>query len=64
MGGIFSKPKMKKPDPVPTEDTAAQNQDLFDRIRRRRGRRAANLTGPLGDTSQPQVSSKKLLGGP
>ncbi len=63
MGGMFSRPKVKKPDPVPTEDTARQNQDLYDRIRRRKGRRAAALTGPLGDTSQPSVAVKKLLGG-
>ena len=63
MGGLFSKPKMQKPPPVPTEDTARQDQDILDRLRRRRGRSAAQLTGPLGDTSQPAVQVKKLLGG-
>lgn len=62
MGGMFSRPKVRKPDPVPTEDTARKNQDLFDRLRRRRGLKAANLTGPLGDTSSPAVAVKKLLG--
>lgn len=63
MGGLFSKPKIPKPPPVPTIDETRQNQDILDRIRRRRGRAATILTGPQGDTSTPLTATKKLLGG-
>lgn len=65
MGGLLGgRPKIKKPPPVPTEDTAREETDILDRIRRRRGRRAAQHTGPLGDSPNPAVATKKLLGGP
>lgn len=62
--GPLKKPKIKipKPDPVPTVDEAAQNQDMLDKLRRRRGRASTIMTGPLGDTSSPSVAVKKALG--
>lgn len=64
MSALFGKPKIKidQPPPVPTVDEARQNQEVIDRLRRRRGRAAASLTGPLGDTTQAPTSVKTLLG--
>lgn len=61
---LFKPPKIKIPDPppVPTIDEARQQQEMNDRMRRRRGRAANQLTGPQGDRSTPSVSAKKLLG--
>jgi hypothetical protein len=59
---MFSRPKIKKPPPVPTIDEAAQTREMLDRKRSRRGNAAAMLTGQLGDTSPVQTASKKLLG--
>lgn len=62
MGGIFSRPKVKKPPPVPEVDEAAEAREVLDKRRSRRGAAAAMLTGQLGDTSPVQTAVKKLLG--
>jgi hypothetical protein len=62
MGGMFSKPKVKKPPPVPTVDDAAESREALDRARRRRGNSASVLTGQLGDTSPVATAVKTLLG--
>jgi hypothetical protein len=46
---------------APTFDAAAQNQQVADRIKRRRGV-LANLYGGKATTSSPLVATKQLLG--
>ncbi len=62
MGGLFSKPKVPKPPPVPTIDDAEETREALDKRRRRRGNAASILTGQLGDTSSVQTAAKTLLG--
>lgn len=62
MGGMFSRPKIKKPPPVPTVDEAAESREVLDKRRMRRGNAASMLTGQLGDTSPVSTATKKLLG--
>ena len=72
MTGIFRKPKIEvqsptvapaapapEAPPVPTVDTAAMNQDMADRLRRRRGRRATQL---VPDNAFTPDAGKALLG--
>lgn len=61
---MFKRPKINVPEPpaTPTVDEARQNQDITDRMRKKRGRAAAQLTSPVGDPTVPQTAAKTLLG--
>jgi hypothetical protein len=59
---MFSRPKVKKPPPVPTIDEAAESREALDRARRRRGSAASVLTGQLGDVAPVSTAVKTLLG--
>lgn len=67
LGPLLNKPKKpKKPPPPPTpQDPAIEDARRRERLRlkRRRGRKATILTGPLGDPSEAPVERKTLLGG-
>lgn len=67
LGPLFNKPKKpKKPPKPPTpQDPAVQAARDAERLKskRRRGRQASILTGPLGDPSDSAVERKSLLGG-
>ena len=59
----FLRPKVPAAQPLPPppviEDTAAQEQEAYDALRRRRGRAASIVNqGPA-----PQTAAKSLLGG-
>lgn len=58
--------KPKKPPPVPEatdpEVQAAQDEERRKR-KRRKGRKSGILTSELGDTSDPTIEKKSLLGG-
>lgn len=63
MSSLFKSPSVQAPtpQPVPTIDTAAQQQDVSDRMRRRRGAASTILVGdPLGGAA-PQASAAKLI---
>lgn len=68
MSGLFSTPKIPKPEPiqppppVPTVDDAKKNTQESDLLLRRRGRAASMVNGMKGDTSTPSVGTKMLLG--
>lgn len=69
-GSLFAGPQVQQamqavpPPPVaPTTDAAAiAAQEKTDMLRRRKGRMADVLTGPLG-AGLPQTATKTLLGG-
>lgn len=63
MSGLFKKPKIKviKPDPVPTIDTAAQNQTMLQRVLRKRKRQQAIL-GRVPSGPPASATGKSLLG--
>lgn len=61
MSGLFSKPNIPKPLPVPTRDEAKEAQQVGDRLRQRKGLTAHMLTGPEG-AGPPQTTVKRLLG--
>lgn len=61
MSGLFSKPKVPEPPPVPTIDDAQARQNAMDRTIRR-GRATTVLTGDtglpdLGKTRTPTASA-------
>lgn len=65
MGALFSPPKPRivmspPPPPVPTIDQAAQDEQFFRQLRRRRGF-AANSYAAVGAIT-PSVATKQLLG--
>lgn len=55
MSGLFSKPKVPEPPPVPTVDDAQARQNAMDRTLRR-GRATTVLTG---DTGLPNLGTTK-----
>lgn len=55
MSGLFSKPKVPEPPPVPTIDDAQARQNAMDRTLRR-GRATTVLTG---DTGLPNLGTTK-----
>ena len=55
MSGLFSKPKVPEPPPVPTIDDAQARQNAMDRTIRR-GRATTVLTG---DTSLPDLGKTR-----
>lgn len=62
MAALFKTPKIPKPPAVPTRDVAAEQQDITDRMRKRRGSAAAILTGAQGDTAPVPTAAKILTG--
>lgn len=68
MTGLFSKPKIPKPEPiqppppVPTVDDAKKNTQESDLLLRRRGRAASMTSGAKGDPSALNIGTKTLLG--
>lgn len=55
MSGLFSKPKVPEPPPVPTVDDAEARKNAMDRTLRR-GRATTVLTG---DTGLPNLGTTK-----
>lgn len=70
LGNIFKPPKVPEiilpgetgAVAAPTVDAASQNRDQMDKVRRRKGRLSTIMTGMQGDTSNPLVGTKSLLG--
>lgn len=68
MSALFKAPKVKVPKteaapPVPTIDDTARERTESDRIRRRRGSRANQYTGPLGAAIPANATPPKTLTG-
>lgn len=59
--GLNMPKQTPKPPGIPTLDTAAQNQQVTDRIRMRRGV-LQNLYGGTSSAGTPAVATKTLLG--
>lgn len=55
-------PQAITPAGTPTEDTARQQSEQENQLRRRRGRASTILTGSQGDNSTVNVGTKTLLG--
>lgn len=60
-------PDINVPNPImpagaPTEDTARQQSEQENLLRKRRGRASTILTGSQGDNSTVNVGTKTLLG--
>lgn len=53
---------VKLPDPPPTVDTAAQNAEANDKLRRRKGRAAYVFGGKTGVMQATPVATKTLTG--
>jgi len=66
MGAVFSgPPKPKKPTPPPTEeDPAVEEARRKEQLaaQQARGRAATLVTGTQGDTTDPNLGKKTLLG--
>ena len=63
MGGKPKAPKPAPPPPKPEDPEIEEARALErQRLKRRRGRLATILTSALGDSSQPNVARKTLLG--
>lgn len=63
MASLFSKPSMPKPTPPPTSaDAQAAAAAQRAAAAAAGGRGATILTSGLGDTSEPTVERKELLG--
>jgi hypothetical protein len=61
-GGASAPTPPPAPKAPPTIDEAAQDSVNADELRRRKGRQATMVTGPLGVSTTPLVATKVLLG--